>query len=384
MAIHVLTPSFLATKLVCPGDKRKIEMCDKVVPGLLIEVRSVEGALPTWYWRFKTDGKTRLRRLGSLSELALEDARKQVQLLKAQHAMGQSLHKNELTGEGVTLGRFFQDHYLPHAKVHKRSWPRDEQLYRLQIAEKFGHVPLARLTRREFQLWHNALPAKGLSLASANHALQLCRHLLSMACSWELLDRNVLKGVPLFTLDNQVEHYLDEEQVERLVGVLKTDDNRLVCLIVLFLLSTGARLREGLCARWDQIDMEKATWRIPASNTKSKRLKHLPLNASAIWALQQAATLHQKEYVFPSPVTGKPFSTITRVWWRLRRKAGLPANIRVHDLRHSYASRLASSGRSLYEIQTLLGHADPRTSMRYSHLSMTTKREAAESAALRL
>lgn len=336
------------------------------------------------YWRHKVAGKTRLRRLGTVADLSLDDARKQVTLFKAQLACGVGADAAKDHEQGMTLDRFFRDHYLPHAKVHKRSWRRDEQLYRLHIAEKFGHLPIARLTRREIQLWHNALPANGLSLASANHALQLCRRLLSMACSWEILDRNVLKGVPLFTLDNQIEYFLDEEQVDRLVNVLKTDGNRLVCLIVLFLLSTGARLREGLCARWDQIDMDRATWRIPASNSKSKRLKHLPLNASALWALQQAAALSRKEFVFPSPVTGKPFSTITRVWWRLRRKAGLPGNVRLHDLRHSYASRLASSGRSLYEIQILLGHADPRTSMRYSHLSMKTKLEAAESAALRL
>jgi integrase len=157
-----------------------------------------------------------------------------------------------------------------------------------------------------------------------------------------------------------------------------------VCMIVLFLLSTGARLREGLSARWDQVDRENAIWKIPASNTKSKRTKYLPLNESALWVLDQLESEGHSVFVFPSPVTGRPFSGITRTWYKLRRKAGLPANVRIHDLRHTYASRLVSSGQSLFVVQELLGHADPRTTMRYAHLNMKSKHQAASVAAVPL
>ena len=386
MAIHALTQSFLATKLVCPADKKKIEICDSVVPGLFIEVRSAAGSVPTWYWRFKDHaGKTRSRSIGTLTDLALGEARKQVKLLKAQHALGQADQAPAHDpAQGITLDRFMHEHYFPHARAHKRSYKRDDQLYRLRIAARFGHLPLRQITRRDVQKFHADLPAQGLSLASANHHLQLLRRVLNVAVSWEMLERNVLEKVTLFTLDNQVENYLDDEQVDRLVGVLQTDENRMVCLILLFLLSTGARLNEALWAEWKQVDLDNAAWRIPASNSKSKRVKSVPLNDSALWVIRQLGTQGTSRYLFPSPATGKPFTTITRVWYRIRRKAGLPANVRIHDLRHTYASRLVSRGRSLYEVQQLLGHADPRTSLRYAHLSMKAKQEAAQAAAFRL
>jgi len=87
------------------------------------------------------------------------------------------------------------------------------------------------------------------------------------------------------------------------------------------------------------------------------------------------------EYLFPSPVKtadGKdaPYTTITRAWYKLRRDAKVPA-VRLHDLRHSFASLLVSGGRSLYEVQQILGHSDPKVTMRYAHLSVRALQEAA-------
>jgi integrase len=196
-----------------------------------------------------------------------------------------------------------------------------------------------------------------------------------------MLDRNVLKGIELFHLDNAVEHYLDDEQVDRLVKVLRTHPNRMVSLITAFLLSTGARLREALCAEWKQVDVANAKWRIPATNSKSKKLKVLPLNTSALWVIEQLKSQGTSRYLFPSPVTDKPYSGISRAWYVIRREAELPDNIRIHDLRHTFASRLVSNGRTIFEVQMLLGHADPRMSQRYAHLSPRKAQEASNAAA---
>jgi site-specific recombinase XerD len=76
---------------------------------------------------------------------------------------------------------------------------------------------------------------------------------------------------------------------------------------------------------------------------------------------------------------GKPLTTIHRVWTRLRNEAGLP-HLRLHDLRHNYASMLINSGRTLYEVQYILGHSDPSVTQRYAHLSTKSWQDAADSA----
>ena len=105
-----------------------------------------------------------------------------------------------------------------------------------------------------------------------------------------MLDKNPAARIPLFNRDNKVENYLDEAQLERLMHVLRTDENRPVCLIAMFLLSTGARLNEALSATWSQIDRENRVWRIAAINSKSKRMRSVPLNDSALEVLAQLDT----------------------------------------------------------------------------------------------
>ena len=82
-------------------------------------------------------------------------------------------------------------------------------------------------------------------------------------------------------------------------------------------------------------------------------------------------------YIFPSPVNGKPSASLFFPWDRIRKRAGLK-DVRLHDLRHSYASFLVNQGISLYVVQGLLGHAHSRTTQRYAHLAHETLQDAAE------
>lgn len=81
---------------------------------------------------------------------------------------------------------------------------------------------------------------------------------------------------------------------------------------------------------------------------------------------------------------GRPYTTIARAWYVIRKKAGLADNVRFHDLRHTFASRLVLRGRNPFEAQKLLGHADPRTTMRYAHLDMGVMQEASNVASLKV
>lgn len=400
--IHDLDQNYIDTQLVCPPGKTQCEVVDPKRTGLYIEVRAAAPHEGTYYLRYKENGRTARRRIGRTREVTLEEARRIAVELKTQRAQGVPAGSPENASTMVpaatskasvptavtvpasgsmTLDAFMTEYYFPHVKVHKRSWKRDEQLYRLRIKEKFGALPLAQISRREVNQFKIALLNQKLANASVNHHVQLLRHICNLAVSWELLDRNPLQGIELLDLDNQIENYLDDETVDRFVQVSKTDENHGVCMILMFLLGTGARLGEALSAEWSQIDMGKRIWKILATNSKSKKPKHLPINDSAMWVIEQLKSKGSSKYLFPSPATGKPYTTITRAWYRIRKKAGIADNVRIHDLRHTFASRLVSRQIGLFEAQKLLGHADPRTTMRYAHLSMAAMKEASNVAA---
>lgn len=372
--IITLTQAFLNNGLSVPPGKARQEFCDATVPGLLVEVRNTQHSIPTWYLRFKRDGKTAYDRLGTIKELSLTQARKLAAQKKVEHA--QSAKKPAPTTNGdMTLDTFMTDHYFPYAKIHKRSWVRDDQLYRIRIKEKFGDSKLSAITRYQVLQFQNSLSLLNLSPASQDHHIKLLRRVFNLAVQWEFLEKNVLAGIKLLLVDNELHDVADDEQLQRLVEVLRTDENRPVCNILMFLLSTGARLNEALQATWSQVDLEKGIWTIPADRAKSKRSRTVPLNESAMYVLAEASKMKRFDAIFANPATGKPFTTITRVWYRLRKAAGIK-EMRIHSLRHQFASLIVSSGRSLFDVQVLLGHSDPRVSQRYAKLSVQALKEA--------
>jgi integrase len=192
--------------------------------------------------------------------------------------------------------------------------------------------------------------------------------------------KNPAVGIQQYREQNLVENYMDDEQLQRLLIVLHTDKNRAVCSILLFLLSTGARLNEALQAKWQYIDVDRRVWRIPATNSKSGKMRAVPLNDAALEVLSKQDTKDEFEHVFINRQTGKPYTTIQKVWSRLR-KSALLDHVRIHDLRHQYASFLVNNGVTLYTTGQILGHSTPKVTQRYAHLSTTTLQDAAATAA---
>lgn len=383
MAKIKLTQEVLATALTCPQGKRRIELCDTELPGFYIEVREASPGEGSYYLRYKDKtGKTCHQKIARTSTLSLVEARRHAKTLKAEIHIGADPRGEAKAKKAViTVSDFFHDHYLPYVKPHKRSWKRDEELFRLRIDGEFGSKRLNEISRQQIQTFHASVLGQGLSHATADHHVKLIRHALNLAVDWGMLDKNPAAGVPLFNRDNKVEHYLTDEELDRLLEVLRTDPNRTVCRVAMFLLSTGCRLNEALKATWSQIDQETRVWRIPASNSKSKRIRSVPLNDSALDVLGQLDTNGKFDHLFVNRLTGKPYGTIMKVWSRLREKAGVP-HLRIHDLRHQYASFLVNSGRTLYEVQQILGHSDPSVTQRYAHLSTKSLQDAAASASI--
>ena len=194
-----------------------------------------------------------------------------------------------------------------------------------------------------------------------------------------MLQKSPAVGVKLFNIDNRIQRSLDDDEMKRFLSVLANDRNRSVCQIILFLLSTGARLSEALKARWDDIDTVARVWRIPASNSKSKKVRSVPLNDSALNVVAQLNTEDNFDHLFINRRSGKPYTTIHKAFARLAADANLK-DWTPHSCRHNYASLLVNGGRTLYEVQQILGHSDPKVTQRYAHLSTQSLQNAADSA----
>jgi site-specific recombinase XerD len=352
-------------------------------PGLYVEVRSTSQGQGTFYWRYKdSTGKTCHQKIGRNSDITLADARKQAKTLKAEISLGADPRATAKAQRAIpTLGDFFDDTYLPYAKVHKRSWKRDVQLFS-RIRAAFGHLRLDQIQKQKVAVFHAGLLEEGLSGSSCDHHPKMLRRLCAMSMEFGLLDKNPLANFKLFNHDNKVEHYLDDEQLGKLMEVLRTDANRPVCNIAILLLGTGCRLNEILSAKKSDISIENRTLKIAAINAKGKRVRSVPLNdASLDIILKQMEDTKGFDHLFINHQTGKPYTTVMKVWTRLREKAGLP-HLRLHDLRHSFASFLVNSGRTLYEVQQILGHSQSVVTERYSHLSTKTLQSAANCASV--
>ena len=376
-----LTENFVSTGLQCSSGKKREEMVDSVVPGLFIEVRAVSPGQGTYYYRYKdVNAHTQTKKLGRSTDLTLADARLQAKALRAEVALGANPRAEEKARKLViSFDTFFVEHYLPYVKPRKRSWDRDEELYRLRIKDVFGNKRLNQITRLQIQTFHSSLIAEGLAAATANHHAKLIRHMLNLACEWQMLDINPASRIHMFEEDNKQERYMNDVQLANLLEVLRTDSCRSVCLITMFLLATGCRLGEVLSATWSQVDKDKRVFRVLASNSKSKRMRPVPLNQTALDVLSQLDTEKEYNHLFVNKKTKLPYVNIAKVWEKLRVKAGLP-HLRLHDLRHQAASNLINSGSSLYIVQQILGHSDPSVTQRYAHLSMKSLNDASDNA----
>ena len=380
MPPRILNDKFIREGLLCPPNKHQIEYTDADRTGLYIEVRATSPGQGTYWYRFKDgSGKTARVNIGRTSDISVKEAKAKVKTLRAQIQLGADpAAEQRKKKQCPTWSQFFEDRYLPHAKQHKRSWGNDTEMHRLRIKDRFGSIRLDQIRKQPVQQFHAELREEGLAPGTCDHYLKLIRQVLNLAVEWEVLKANPVAKVKLFHVDNREERLMTDEEVQRLLSTLDHQKGT-VCKVVKFLLFTGARVNEALHARWQEIDRENRTWVIQATTSKSKRRRAIPLNDAALQLLDSLRTKGKSEWLFTSSRGGGRMTTINKVWQRLRVEAGIP-HVRLHDLRHQFASALVNSGRTLYEVQAILGHSDATVTQRYAHLSTRTLQDAANSA----
>ena len=371
-----LTPQ-LVKSAVCEQGKRKTLFFDSDCKGLVVEVRSTQTA--TYYLRYPSArGGTRLLKLGDVRDLSLAQARQKADKYRSMIAMGEDPAEDKaLLRQVPTVNNFIHDSYLPFVESYKRSWKCDKGLQRKHIEPVWGKWPLDQISKTDvITLFakHRTTHAPG----SCNRLLILLRYMFSLAKKWDIpaIKSNPTEGIPLMQEDNKRERYLSSGEAHTLYEELKRSDNQMLQYIVPMLILTGARKREVLDARWEDFDFERRSWRI--HTTKLGRPRHVPLSDGVI-SLLQSIPRFDCEWVLPNPKTLKPYVSIYYSWNTCRNAVEL-GDVRMHDLRHSYASFLVNSGRTLYEVQRLLGHTQIKTTQRYAHLSPDTLLDATNAA----
>ncbi len=201
------------------------------------------------------------------------------------------------------------------------------------------------------------------------------RHAFKKAIQWKWCDSNPLIGVKS-NPEQPRDRHLSLSELASFKAALNRKTETPSILVIQFILLTGCRKGEALNASWDQFDIVNGHWTKPSSHTKQRHVHRVPLSTSAVEILQRAKAISNGEIVFPGK-TGKPLTDIKKSFASLLDEAEIKG-LRVHDLRHSFASILASSGTDLHVVGKLLGHTQAVTTLRYAHYFDEPLRDATE------
>lgn len=333
----------------------------------------------TYFVQYRNEfDRTRRKKIGVHGSITTEQAREEAKQLLGQVASGddpstlQKESKKKITLDVVA--HQYLEHYAKDSKRPK-SYREDQGMLNRVILPRFGTRKLEDLTTRDFQLLHNELRDKPYL---ANRVRALLSKIFNLAKQWKWVEFNPVEGVTKYQ-EHKRDRWLNKEELERVWKVLDSHSHHPTSYLFKLLLLTGARKSEMMNATWDQFDLKKGIWEKPSHLTKQKKKEYIPLSEQALKELEMLKSLQVKSspFLFPGRVEGQPIKEIKTFWKKVLQESALE-NVRIHDLRHTHASHLVSSGLSLSIVGKLLGHTQASTTQRYAHLADEPLREAVE------
>ena len=349
-----------------PAGQVKSRHYDADVTGLIAECRAT-GVITFWFRYRDNRSRQKETKVGRYGTITLEQARRRAKELAAQVSLGHDPGADKAAKKGVvTLAAYIDREYLPGARARLRS-SRNLVAYTARIKRRLGSKALDEVTWTDVSAFKAVLISEGLAPGTINRHLATLRALYNEATRSGHHSGPNPAAKPGMLPEQNRERYLTLDQDRALIAALSDDQNPIAATAIGLLMLTGARKSEVTRAEWQHIDFDRRELLVPRS--KNGRPRRIPLSPWAVELLnrQRRRCSSGERFVFPGSTPGQPIGDLRRIWTRAKEAADLPPDLRIHDLRHSMASRLANAGTPLNEIGAILGHRTLATTQRYAH-----------------
>jgi integrase len=366
-------------RLEPPGRGNKITYDDKV-KGLGARVTAAGARSFVLTYSVRGNGRQRRYTIGSCDDWTCVQARDKARDLKRLIDDGgdplAEIEEQRAAPTVADLVKRFEEEHVSDLRPSSAASYRTLLKYILSVG---ANIKVRDVRYEDIAALHRRITRAGHSY-NANRCLAVASRMFSLAVRWGWRETNPCKGVER-NKEHSRQRYLTADEMARLTRALAEFPDRDMADIVRLLLLTGARKSEILTMKWgSDLDLSRGIWTKPASRTKQNQPHQVPLSAPACQLLseiEQRRAGNRSEYVFPGTGKHGHIRYIFNAWRRLCKAADI-VNLRLHDLRHSFASELVSSGASLPLIGALLGHSSPATTHRYAHLYPDAQRAAVE------
>jgi integrase len=363
-------------RLPAPAKGNRITY-DPALPGFGVRVTAGghRAFVLTYYNR---TGRQRRYTIGAFPDWSVTGARQEARMLKRQIDQGgDPLAELEAERGAPTVNdlvrRFLEEHV-------SRKRPSTQADYRIAIERyirpAIGSKKVAEVTWADVDGLHRKLTKAGKP-TQANRVAAVTSKMFALAIKWRLRLDNPAKGVER-NPETKRKRYATSAELQRLMPALDRHPDQQGADIFRLCMLTGCRSHEAMSARWDALDLDAGVWTKPGASTKQRTDHTVPLSAPARQLLAKLRRQTNSEWVFPAPDSSTGHRVTIAKTWRLLCKTAKIRGLRVHDLRHSFASQLVSEGASLPLIGSLLGHSNPATTHRYAHLFDDPQRAAVE------
>ena len=215
----------------------------------------------------------------------------------------------------------------------------------------------------------------------ANRMGEVLRKMFTLAVEWGWCADNPAQRFHR-RIETPRERFLSKEEITSLAAALDAAEDRRAADIIRMCMLTGARLGEVRQARFEQFNLEHLSWSKPPMMTKQRRAHRVPISdeTAAIVRQRQLSVPGGTPWLFPGDTPGQPVQEVRRFWVQIQKQCALQ-DVRIHDLRHTFASLLVSGGASLEMIGKLLGHSQTQTTLRYAHLMESPLRAGVDAVA---